>query len=147
MHRMKKTSSRLVEQEEDYVYSSEISYSGEKGLLDVILLDWRRGVEFTNLEKEIREITWPGKNLPQVIGPTEDVFGALIREYLFVSLYKASAESLAVENVSRLDAMRRAEKNIDEMLDDLNREYNKLRQSNNDSELFDVIAGFEALKK
>lgn len=99
------------------------------------------------MEKEIREITWPGKNLPQVIGPTEDVFGALIREYLFVSLYKASAESLAVENVSRLDAMRRAEKNIDEMLDDLNREYNKLRQSNNDSELFDVIAGFEALKK
>lgn len=97
-------------------------------------------------EKEIQSINWPSGNLPQVIGNTENTFGALIREYLFVSLYKASAESLAAENASRLDAMQRAEKNIDEMLDDLNRNYNKLRQGNIDAELFDVIASFEALK-
>jgi F-type H+-transporting ATPase subunit gamma len=71
--------------------------------------------------------------------------GALIREYLFISLFRACAESLASENASRLAAMQRAEKNIDELLEDLNRTFHRLRQSGIDEELFDVISGFEAL--
>jgi F-type H+-transporting ATPase subunit gamma len=70
---------------------------------------------------------------------------ALIREYLFVSLFRACAESLASENASRLAAMQRADKNIDELLEDLNRTFHRLRQSGIDEELFDVISGFEAL--
>jgi hypothetical protein len=70
---------------------------------------------------------------------------ALVREYLFVSLFRACAESLASENASRLAAMQRAEKNIDELLEDLNRTFYRLRQSDIDEELFDVISGFEAL--
>lgn len=97
--------------------------------------------------EEASKIKWPSKNLPQVIGGTENALRALIREYLFVSIYKACAESLAAENASRLEAMQRAEKNIEEMLDELNLMYNRLRQSTIDEELFDVIAGFEALKK
>lgn len=100
-----------------------------------------------NWKDEIMKIEWPSHSLPQVIGETESTLGTLIREYLFVSIYKACAESLAAENASRLEAMERAEKNIDEMLDDLNLGYNRLRQSTIDEELFDVIAGFEALKK
>jgi F-type H+-transporting ATPase subunit gamma len=72
---------------------------------------------------------------------------AFVREYLFVSLFKACAESLTSENASRLVAMQRAEKNIDELLDDLNRSFQRLRQRDIDEELFDVIAGFEALKE
>lgn|SRR5690554_2457514 len=97
-------------------------------------------------EDEITKMEWPSHNLPQVIGGAEKTLRALIREYLFVSLYKASAESLAAENASRLEAMERAEKNIDEMLEELKQGYNRLRQSTIDEELFDVIAGFEALK-
>lgn len=96
---------------------------------------------------ELSKIEWPSQNLPEVIGGAEGTMRALIREYLFVSLYKASAESLAAENRSRLEAMERAEKNIEEILVELNLEYNSLRQSSIDEELFDVIAGFEALKK
>jgi len=70
---------------------------------------------------------------------------ALIREYLFVSLFRACAESLASENASRLAAMQRADKNIDELLEDLNGTFYRLRQSGIDEELFDVISGFEAL--
>jgi F-type H+-transporting ATPase subunit gamma len=70
---------------------------------------------------------------------------ALIREYLFVSLFRACAESLASENASRLAAMQRADKNIDELVEDLNRTFHRLRQSGIDEELFDVISGFEAL--
>jgi F-type H+-transporting ATPase subunit gamma len=62
-----------------------------------------------------------------------------------VSLFKACAESLASENASRLAAMQRAEKNIDERLADLGRTFHRLRQSGIDEELFDVIAGYESL--
>ena len=68
-----------------------------------------------------------------------------VREYLFVSLFRACAESLASENASRLAAMQRAEKNIDELVEDLSGTSHRLRQSGIDEELFDVISGFEAL--
>jgi F-type H+-transporting ATPase subunit gamma len=41
--------------------------------------------------------------------------------------------------------MQRAEKNIDELLEELSHSYHRLRQSTIDEELFDVISGSEAL--
>ena len=93
--------------------------------------------------RDLAAIPWPGKCLPQVMqGGT---LLAFLREYLFVSLFRSCAESLASENASRLAAMQRAEKNIDELLADLNLTYHHLRQGNIDEELFDLISGFEAL--
>lgn len=97
---------------------------------------WRRGVA---------RLRWPTGNLPEVIGSGEAALEALIREYLFISLFRACAESLASENVSRLAAMQRAEKNIDELLEELNQTFHRQRQTGIDEELFDVVAGFEAL--
>jgi F-type H+-transporting ATPase subunit gamma len=88
---------------------------------------------------------WPSPSLPQVLGTGTDTLQALIGEYLFVSLFRACAESLASENASRLAAMQRAEKNIDELLGTMNVSFHRLRQSSIDEELFDVVAGFEAL--
>jgi F-type H+-transporting ATPase subunit gamma len=96
--------------------------------------------------RELAAIRWPTGNLPEVMNDRERTLLALVREYLFVSLFRACAESLASENASRLAAMQRAEKNIDELLEDLNRTFHRLRQSGIDEELFDVISGFEALK-
>lgn len=90
---------------------------------------------------------WPTKNLPEVMNGAKLTLQALVREYLFVSLFRACAESLASENASRLAAMQRAEKNIDELQEDLNRTFHRLRQSDIDEELFDVVSGFEALTK
>jgi F-type H+-transporting ATPase subunit gamma len=84
--------------------------------------------------------------IPQVLGRLETTLSALIREYLFVSLFKSCAESLATENARSLSAMQRAEKNISELLDTLHHKYHRLRQSSIDEELFDVVSGFEALK-
>jgi F-type H+-transporting ATPase subunit gamma len=95
--------------------------------------------------RELAAIRWPTGNLPEVMNDRERTLLALVREYLFVSLFRACAESLASENASRLAAMQRAEKNIDELLEDLNRTFHRLRQSGIDEELFDVISGFEAL--
>jgi F-type H+-transporting ATPase subunit gamma len=94
----------------------------------------------------LSELKWPTNKVPQVLGDIRTTLLELIDEYLFVSLFKACAESLASENSSRLAAMQRAEKNIEEMLDDLNHKFHRLRQSTIDEELFDVVSGFEALK-
>ena len=95
--------------------------------------------------RDLAAIPWPTRNLPEVMNGSEQTLPALVREYLFVSLFRACAESLASENASRLAAMQRAEKNIDELQEDLNRTFHRLRQSGIDEELFDVVSGFEAL--
>jgi F-type H+-transporting ATPase subunit gamma len=95
----------------------------------------------------LAQIPWPSGNLPQVMSSGTTTLRALIREYLFISLFRACAESLASENASRLAAMERADKNIDELLETLHGTFHRLRQSGIDEELFDVISGFEALIK
>lgn len=97
---------------------------------------WRRG---------LAGLPWPSANLPEVVGGDESTLQALTREYLFISLFRACAESLASENASRLAAMQRAEKNIEELLEELNQSFHRQRQSSIDEELFDVISSFEAL--
>lgn len=95
--------------------------------------------------RELAERPWPTRSVPEVVGGGTATLRALIREYLFVSLFRACAESLASEHASRLAAMQRADKNIDELLENLNGTFQRLRQSGIDEELFDVVAGFEAL--
>jgi F-type H+-transporting ATPase subunit gamma len=43
--------------------------------------------------------------------------------------------------------MERADKNIDDLLETLHTTFHRIRQAGIDEELFDVIAGFEALSK
>jgi F-type H+-transporting ATPase subunit gamma len=97
---------------------------------------WQRG---------LAEIRWPTGMLPEVLSGGAAILRALIREYLFISLFRACAESLASENASRLAAMERADRNINELLENLHGSFHRLRQSGIDEELFDVVAGFEAL--
>jgi len=92
------------------------------------------------------DLKWPTNKIPQIAGGLQSTLRAIIREYLFASLFRACAESLDSENASRLAAMQRAEKNIGDMLDGLNKTYHRLRQDSIDEELFDVVSGFEALK-
>jgi F-type H+-transporting ATPase subunit gamma len=95
--------------------------------------------------RKLAGLPWPTASLPQVMGAGAAALRAFIRGYLFVSIFRACAESLASESASRLAAMQRADKNIDELLEDLNRTFHRLRQNGIDEELFDVVSGFEAL--
>lgn len=100
-----------------------------------------------NWARRLTDIQWPTKNLPEVIGTGSSPLGSLLREYLFITLFQACAESLSSENATRLAAMQRAEENIDELLETLQDSFHRLRQSSIDEELFDLISGYEALKK
>ncbi len=101
----------------------------------------------------LAKVEWPSKILPEImgtgvradIGADTTTLRALIREYLYISLFRACAESLASENASRLAAMERADKNIDELLENLHGEFHSIRQSAIDEELFDVVSGYESL--
>lgn len=99
------------------------------------------------LQQNLAGVKWPTNNLAEVLPERKQTLSALVREYLFVSLFRAAAESLASENASRLAAMQRAEKNIEEQQKVLNRTFHRLRQSDIDEELFDVVSGFEALSE
>ncbi|MGC8604456.1 MAG: F0F1 ATP synthase subunit gamma, partial [Desulfomonilaceae bacterium] len=61
------------------------------------------------------------------------------------SIYRAVAESMASENAGRLASMERAEKNIQERIEELILKYNQCRQLSITEELLDIVAGYEAL--
>ena len=90
---------------------------------------------------------WSNNRLPVFTIEWQELFAELISQYLFTYLYRVLASSLASENASRLVAMQSAQKNIEERLEELETQYRQLRQSAITSELLDVLAGFEALKK
>jgi F-type H+-transporting ATPase subunit gamma len=98
-------------------------------------------------QQGLTQVRWPSRNLPEILGGSAAALHALVRSYLFISLFRACAESLASENASRLAAMQRADKNIDDLLGQLHARFNQIRQSGIDEELFDVISGFEALTR
>ena len=75
----------------------------------------------------------------------DDLFDSLIRNHLYVSLYRSFVASLTSENAARMASMEAAEKHINDRLDELKRIYNEERQDQITSELLDIIAGFETL--
>ncbi len=100
-------------------------------------------VWLTDLQKQ----KWDSRTLPTFNMDWERIFRSMIREYLFVSVYRAFANSLASENASRLAAMQNAEKNIEERLEELHVQFHRQRQMTITEELLDIVAGFEVLKE
>jgi F-type H+-transporting ATPase subunit gamma len=75
----------------------------------------------------------------------ETLLPMLIEEYVDLSVYRALLESSASELGARMTAMRSASENAEEMIDDLTREMNRVRQSEITQEILEVVAGAEAL--
>lgn len=91
-----------------------------------------------------RESAWPTKVLPTFTIPVAELLASLVRQYLFVSLFRACAESAASEHSARLTAMHAAEKNIGEAQEATTLEYRRLRQETITSEILDVVTGYQA---
>ena len=95
-----------------------------------------------NLEQK----PWPSRAVPFFTMEWNHLFSSFIQQYLFVSLYHAFAESLASENAGRLASMQAAERNIEDLLEELNFQFHQQRQSSITEELLDIVAGFEVLR-
>ncbi|MGK7924647.1 MAG: F0F1 ATP synthase subunit gamma [Spirulina sp.] len=95
--------------------------------------------------RQLQEKKWNSRTLPTFTMSQERLVSALFRQYFFVSLYRACAESLASENDSRLASMQIAEKNIQERLSELQAEFNHQRQTSITEELLDIVSGFESI--
>ena len=94
---------------------------------------------------KLEEWDWPSRALPTFTMDWDPLFSSLIRQHLFVGLYRAVAESLASENAARLMAMQGAERTIEDLLEELTSAYHRERQMSITSELLEIVAGFEAL--
>lgn len=74
---------------------------------------------------------------------SEEVFGAIIPEYVAGVLYGAVCESVASELAARRTAMDAATKNAGEMIEHLNLYYNRARQAAITQEITEIVAGAE----
>lgn len=95
--------------------------------------------------QQLREKKWPSRSLPTFSMDRGDLLSHLLRQYLFVSLFRACAESQASEHASRLAAMQFAERNLEDRLQELTATFRRARQNEITSELLDVVSGFEAI--
>ncbi|MCG6985272.1 MAG: F0F1 ATP synthase subunit gamma [Thiocapsa sp.] len=93
----------------------------------------------------LQEERWPSRLLPIFTMDRGALLSRLIHQYLFVSVFRACAESQASEHTSRLSAMQAAERNLDERLEEVTGAFRRARQTAITSELLDVVAGFEAI--
>ena len=98
------------------------------------------------LLKQLKAEPWPSRSLPVVFQDRTPLFSALFQQFFFTGLYLACVESIASENAHRLASMQMAEKNIQDRLEQLHRQYQQQRQSTITSELLDIVSGFEVLK-
>ena len=110
----------------------------------------------STMEQEVKnETLLPFKieNDPEMITDTkfieyepsvEAVFNYLIPKYVEMKIYSAVVESATCEHAARRMAMENATDNAREMLDTLNLNYNRARQSAITDEIIEIVAGSEA---
>lgn len=85
------------------------------------------------------------KRMDTVYEPSaEEVFAAIIPEYLGGMIYGAICESRCAEQAARRTAMDAATQNADEMIADLTLRYNRARQAAITQEITEIVAGAEA---
>jgi F-type H+-transporting ATPase subunit gamma len=89
---------------------------------------------------------WPSRSLPAFTLRPRQLLSSLLRQRVFVCLYRAFAESLACENAGRLASMQAAERNIADHLEALRAQYRYQRQHAITAELLDIVSGYEALQ-
>ena len=71
----------------------------------------------------------------------EEVFAAIVPEYLGAMLYGCVCESRAAEQAARRSAMDSATQNADEMIADLSLKFNRARQAAITQEITEIVAG------
>ena len=75
----------------------------------------------------------------------EEILARLIPDFIEITIYRALLESTASEHGARMTAMRNAQENATDMIEDLTLEMNRQRQAEITQEIMEVVAGAEGL--
>ena len=75
----------------------------------------------------------------------EDIIKSIVPKYFNTQIWQYLLESFASEQAARMVAMENANDNAKEMIDDLNLEFNKARQTAITTEMLEIVGGAEAL--
>ena len=97
--------------------------------------------------KQLQRSKWTGRSLPLITVDQDQLFHAVLREYLLVVMLHDLVASLASEHYTRMIRMQEAEKNIDTSLEEFKLEYQQLRQTQITDELIDIVSGAEEMNK
>jgi F-type H+-transporting ATPase subunit gamma len=76
----------------------------------------------------------------------EELLNTLLPQYVEVLIYRALVESIASEQAARMIAMKAATDSASDMIDNLTREYNRVRQTSITTQILEVVSGAEALE-
>jgi F-type H+-transporting ATPase subunit gamma len=107
--------------------------------IDVLTGDEDEDDDDEGAEDEKQKASWLYEPEP------EEILQRLIPDYVEISIYRALLESTASEHGARMTAMRNAQENASEMIDDLTLEMNRQRQAEITQEIMEVVAGAEGL--
>ena len=126
----------------------------ESGEVDEVILIYTSFI--STMEQEVKNETllpFKVEKDPEFITDTkyveyepsvEEVFNYLVPKYVEMKIYSAVVESATCEHAARRMAMENATDNAREMLDELNLNYNRARQSAITDEIIEIVAGSEA---
>ncbi len=76
----------------------------------------------------------------------EEIFEQLLPKVLAFSVYDGMLQSAASELAARMTAMTTASDNANQLIDDLNLQYNRIRQAQITNEISEIIGGANALQ-
>lgn len=93
-------------------------------------------------EDNYDEITEPPSDRGEFefLGDESEVFQSFTIHFIKGLVYSAMYQSFICENISRMNALRTATNNADEMIEDLNRKYNTIRQLAITSEITEITS-------
>ncbi|HWW82701.1 MAG TPA: F0F1 ATP synthase subunit gamma, partial [Vicinamibacterales bacterium] len=77
--------------------------------------------------------------------PPEELFNALLPQYVASILYHAMTESVAAEHAARMTAMDSATNNASDMIDAYTLEMNRVRQAAITKEIIEIVSGAAAV--
>ncbi len=126
-------------------YESAMSQEVQKDVLlplqqiEALVVDEEEGDVREDPEEKKRQGLWIYEPDP------EEMLKRLVPDYIEISIYRALLESTASEHGARMTAMRNAQENATEMIDDLELQMNRQRQAEITQEIMEVVAGAEGL--
>lgn len=84
---------------------------------------------------------WESRSLPDYTMAGDALLSSLVRNHVFASVFRASAEAMVTENATRLALMQQAEESVDEQLDVVKQDLSNVRQDEITNELMDIVIG------